>query len=271
MTFHTGNGRAFYTGHDSSVGGSLPKRAVQRNGQWFLQKYDPYSDGLRNVNEAFAAYLHQLQGFSRYTPYKTGTDQNGRSFCECPYFTDETHELVSAADIVSTCYGKDTVSNFVNVCSENGLSRDEVEQFLDYQTLTDFLISNTDRHPDNFGILRDPDTMRFLSMAPIYDSGTSMGCNGRILSDRQLLYGETNNVIPAFAEALKRVHNRNAVDLSHVPDKTAVLDFYLDHGVSRLEACKIAALYGRKVKMLSEFQGGKNIEELIPERGEPER
>ena len=40
--------------------------------------------------------------------------------------------------------------------------------FLDYMALSDFLISNTDRHFNNFGFLEDPDSLEFLSFAPFF-------------------------------------------------------------------------------------------------------
>ena len=38
----------------------------------------------------------------------------------------------------------------------------------------DFLLANTDRHFRNFGALRDPDTLQWIGMAPVFDSGTSL-------------------------------------------------------------------------------------------------
>lgn len=38
---------------------------------------------------------------------------------------------------------------------------------------TDYLIANTDRHYNNFGLIRSADTLQYLGIAPIYDSGTS--------------------------------------------------------------------------------------------------
>ena len=39
----------------------------------------------------------------------------------------------------------------------------------------DYLIANEDRHFNNFGLLRSPDTLEWLGPAPIYDSGSSLG------------------------------------------------------------------------------------------------
>lgn len=64
--------------------------------------------------------------------------------------------------------------NFIKACIAGGLSEEEVIRGLDYMNLTDFIISNNDRHLNNFGILRDSHTLRFIKLAPIFDSGNSM-------------------------------------------------------------------------------------------------
>ena len=40
----------------------------------------------------------------------------------------------------------------------------------------DYLIANTDRHLNNFGAIRNADTLEWIGMAPIFDSGTSLWC-----------------------------------------------------------------------------------------------
>ena len=39
----------------------------------------------------------------------------------------------------------------------------------------DYIIANEDRHFNNFGFIRDAKTLKFISPAPIYDSGASFG------------------------------------------------------------------------------------------------
>ena len=38
----------------------------------------------------------------------------------------------------------------------------------------DYIIANEDRHFNNFGLLRDPETLEWIGAAPVYDSGTSL-------------------------------------------------------------------------------------------------
>lgn len=39
----------------------------------------------------------------------------------------------------------------------------------------DFIIANEDRHFNNFGAIRNAETLEWIGMAPIYDSGSSLG------------------------------------------------------------------------------------------------
>lgn len=50
-----------------------------------------------------------------------------------------------------------------------------VAHALDQMMVLDYLIANEDRHFNNFGLLRNPDTLEWLGPAPIYDSGSSLG------------------------------------------------------------------------------------------------
>jgi len=47
--------------------------------------------------------------------------------------------------------------------------------FLDRMIVLDYIIANEDRHFNNFGVLRNAETLEWIGMAPIYDSGTSLG------------------------------------------------------------------------------------------------
>lgn len=63
--------------------------------------------------------------------------------------------------------------HFVN-CAE-ALGIQDVVPFLDKMIVLDYLILNEDWHLNNFGALRNAETLAWLGMAPIYDSGSSFG------------------------------------------------------------------------------------------------
>ncbi len=43
--------------------------------------------------------------------------------------------------------------------------------------ILDFLIMNEDRHLNNFGIIRDVNTLKWIECAPIFDNGQSLNIN----------------------------------------------------------------------------------------------
>lgn len=269
LTFHDGGGKVYYsTSPDASLTGSLPKEAIHRSDGWYLRKYDgsQSGEGLQNVNEAFASLIHETQGFKEYTDYKVEVGENGVcDSCICKYFTNEQCELISAYDVTGgftneNYNGASQLTYFIEQCERNGLDREYVENFLDYQTLTDFLITNTDRHWGNFGILRDPVSLKFISMAPIFDSGSSMLYNAPYVRNRLgILKLETNGVEKKQQDQLALVHNRKILDLSKLPSVDETCDFYVKNGVSEEHARQIANGYGFKLDMLYEFQEGETI------------
>lgn len=66
------------------------------------------------------------------------------------------------------------LERYVGACRYHGLDvRDDVNAMIAF----DHIIANTDRHTNNFGIIRDAETLEWLSSAPLYDNGTSLGTN----------------------------------------------------------------------------------------------
>lgn len=64
-------------------------------------------------------------------------------------------------------------THYVKLCKEFGLK--DIEHDLDQMLVLDYIIANEDRHFNNFGIVRNADTLEWTGAAPIFDSGTSLG------------------------------------------------------------------------------------------------
>ena len=60
------------------------------------------------------------------------------------------------------------------------MPEDELRPFLEYQIMTDFILSGRDRHLSNISVLRDASSLKFIQPAPIYDSGKSMFVNDSV-------------------------------------------------------------------------------------------
>ena len=98
-----------------------------------------------------------------------------RPFSICPDFITPQTELVSAWRIMQSLHREMDISlyqHYLNCCCELGIPG--VREQLNAMLTLDFLIVNEDRHLNNFGAVRDAETLEWLGPAPIYDSGTSL-------------------------------------------------------------------------------------------------
>lgn len=100
------------------------------------------------------------------------------------------------------------------LASELGIEKDCFLDFWARAFALDCLISNTDRHAENWAVILDRDAAR---MAPLYDNGSSLGCNiDQVGLDR--VFDDHGNVLDSHLEKqLKkgRHHVRAAKQCKH--------------------------------------------------------
>lgn len=251
---------------NASLGGQMEKYWDLMHKTPILVKESYKYYGQQSINEVFASIVHSRQHsnveFVRYTAEMT--EDRGVQ-CKCPAFTSENIELLSAYEMVESRKIQNSQAlydEYINICVENGIDYNQIQEFMDYQTMTDFLITNTDEHLLNFGVLRDPNTMKLIGPAPIFDSGNSM-----FYSDgRKTPYtraGILDIPITSFykreEKLLGKVKNKTAVDLNSIPSAGEVKELYANAGIPEEKANVISKNYDTKAKMLSEFQRGKTI------------
>ena len=151
---------------------------------------------------------------------------------------------------------------YIDICVHAGVDWQVMQNFMDYMILTDFIISNTDEHLQNFGILRDPDTMKIIGPAPIYDSGNSMFYNENRKTPytrADILDREITSLYSREEKLLKKVKNRNIVREDLLPSRAEVRELYAESGIPEWKAAVIAENYNIKLQLLHEFRKGKTI------------
>ena len=210
--------------------GELQKKwCIDKEGRRYMIKGNYGQSYQQSLNEIFAAKLHEQQGFSEYTHYslvRLQVDGNVEGLgCMCYDFCSEDVECISAWELLQTIKIKQNESYYYplkKVCLKLGMSEEKFSDFIDYQIMTDYLITNTDRHMNNIAIVRNPDTLQVLGFAPIYDSGNSMFYNipYEKLSQVRLDDIRTHSFIEKEIKLLQYVRNRSLVDI----DKTE-MDF----------------------------------------------
>ena len=258
------NRTVFYP--SGSLQGELQKKWVIQNRKRYLIKANHSISSQQSINEVIATLIHERQNKISFVKYRlcdisiSGDKGIG---CLCEDFCTDEIEFIPAYDVVNSMKKKNDISmfeHFIDVCINHGLDENEVRAFLEYQILTDFLISNTDRHLYNFGVLRDSKTLKFIGMAPIFDSGNSMFWNKKnVPKGQELLEISVNSFLAKEIELLKYVKNPQVVDVKKLPSIEEIKELLSLDEKSELRTQQILEAYKGKIDLLEQFQNGKMI------------
>ena len=247
--------------------GELQKKwCIDKDGRRYLVKGNYGLSYQQSINEVFASELHARQGFTNYTHYyltklrvEGGRDGLG---CLCYAFCNDSVECISAWELLQTVKIRQNESYYYplkQVCISLGMQEQSFTDFMDYEIMTDYLLTNTDRHMNNIAVLRDPDSLQLIGFAPIFDSGNSMFFNIP-LTELPLLHLDqilTHSFIAKEPRLLQYVHNRHLLDLDKARIDFSVYEQDVAERHSRIPLLK--ELYQRKLASLSAFQSGHDI------------
>ena len=247
--------------------GELQKKwCIDADGRRYMIKGNYGQSYQQSLNEVFASSLHRQQGFLNHAEYtladvRIDGDQEGLG-CLCYDFCSEGAECISAWELLQTVKLRSNESYYYplkEVCLSLGMKEADFTAFMDYQIMTDFLISNTDRHMNNIAVMRDPDTLEIRGFAPIYDSGNSMFYNVSYEGLKHVNVQEikTHSFIEREIRLLQYVQDRAVVDLDQ-----AAMDFSVyrqDVYERRIRVPELQRLYEKKLDLLQTFQSGKDI------------
>jgi hypothetical protein len=170
---------------DVSSDGKLTKRWDIKNGKRVLVKGGSGIFFQEPFNEVFVSELCKKTGVN-HVPY-TCIKEDGLYYSVCENMTDTNAELIYASRVYDLSHKNSNDSNYLHYikCCEK-VNLKAIIDDLNKMIVLDFIIANTDRHWNNFGLLRDSTTLHYKSSAPLYDSGTSLWNNTNfILYDRQ--------------------------------------------------------------------------------------
>ncbi len=235
----------------SSVQGELRKKWIIADRKRCLIKGNHGGNSQESLNEVLATLIHNKQGKQPFVSYSTIKMENdGQIYCVCESFTSDGIELVPAIDVVCSKKKDNAISmyeHFIAVSVAHGLKEETVRSFLEYQILTDFVLTNTDRHLNNFGVLRDTKTLQFIAMAPIFDSGNSMFWQNPNLSLRDDLTDiQVNSFRTREKQLLRYVRDSKQVDISKLPTEDELRSLY---AMDPLISCVDSILHGYKKKI----------------------
>jgi hypothetical protein len=156
--------------NNTSDGFLRKKWAIVQDGTRILIKSGDFPYMQEPYNEVIAAELCRLLSIPhvQYT-----LDKKGNSICKNILNSDT--ELVAAYRIISTQNKPNSVSDFQHLlnCAET-LGIPNVRADIEKMLVVDYILANTDRHYNNFCAIRNPETLEWLGLSPIFDTGNSL-------------------------------------------------------------------------------------------------
>lgn len=199
---------------NNTTDGMLKKAWIIENNMRYLLKGGYKNEILQPFNEALASQICKRLGFT-HVEYTLDIYKNS-IVSKCPCFINKDTELITAYQIMDNMErhnNEDDYYNYVKILEENGIK--DVREKLENMYILDFLIVNEDRHLNNFGIIRDVNTLEWLDVAPIFDNGMALNVdyyneNEVIISGNGRFFYE----VKFFDEIIKVVSNIKRIDIS---------------------------------------------------------
>ncbi len=177
-----------YHSPDNTSDGCLKKRWKIVNGKRCLLKSGSTPFMQQPFNEVIASIIMNRLNVP-HVSYSVIFDENGQPYSICEDFITGNTELVSAWRVMQANKKRSDVSvyqHYINCCELYGVKN--IVHAIDQMIVVDYIIANEDRHQNNFGLVRDANTLEWLYPAPIYDSGSSLGYDKLT---NQILSGKT--------------------------------------------------------------------------------
>lgn len=252
----------------SSVNGEMKKKWIIRDGIRYLLKVNTNDYGQQSVNELIATHLHERLGWKNHVAYEVETARVENIEVPCSLnhlFTSADCELVSAYQLVRNYKVPNDISNYEAVIRQavlHGMEEKKVREHLEYTILTDFILTNTDRHFNNFGFLYSPKAHKLVAMAPIYDTGNCLFYNKEFIpGNEHLLDVAVTSFCKKEVDMLKYITNRQLVDLSRLNGFSLEAEELLKRHTAMPEkrAEEIGQTIEWKIQYLKMFQQGKKI------------
>ena len=158
---------------DSTTDGRSQKKWIVVDGKRLLMKAGSGDYQQEPFNELIASAIMRRLGIS-HVPY-TLTFERDKPYSLCETFVTLETEFVPAFRVIQVIrhdgYGS-ALPHLLRCTDALGIPnvRSDIEKML----VLDYIIANTQRHWNNFGFIRNADTLEWHGLAPIYDCGTSL-------------------------------------------------------------------------------------------------
>jgi len=158
---------------DNTSDGWLKKKWIIADGKRQLIKGGSNPAQQEPYNEVLASAVMRRLDIQHVNYLLTVIGEHPYSVCE-DFITRDT-ELIAAwhiNQIEKKSNNTSSYRHYLNCCADLGIPG--IADSLDRMLTVDFIIVNEDRHFNNFGAVRNANTLEWIGAAPIFDCGTSM-------------------------------------------------------------------------------------------------
>ena len=199
---------------NNTTDGMLRKAWIIEDGTRYLLKGGYKNELLQPFNEVLASDICKRLGFN-HVEYTLDIYKD-MVISKCPCFINKDTELVTCHQIRNDMDRHNNINDYedyINILEENGIKNARIE--MENMYILDFLIMNEDRHLNNFGIIRNVNTLKWLCCAPIFDNGQSL--NIEYYDDNELhISGEGRFFyeVKPFDEIIKVVEDIKRIDIN---------------------------------------------------------
>ena len=243
---------------NNTTDGMLKKAWIIEDKTRYLLKGGYKNELLQPFNEVLASEICDRLGFNHVT--YTLDMYKDMVVSKCPCFINKDTELVTCYQIEKGITRYNSIEDYEEYIKilENHNIKDARIKTEDMYIL-DFLIMNEDRHLNNFGIIRDVNTLKWLDVAPIFDNGQSLNIEYydeeemHIIGDGKLFYE-----VKPFDEIIKVVKDIKRIDISKLEDIPEWFDNLLHEyqditGYSDNRINKLCILLNRQINKLKKL------------------
>ena len=160
---------------DMTSNGNYEKRWKIINGDRYLVKAGGKMINQEPFNEVIATKLYErILNDDEYVKYEIAYDKD-RAVSICKNFITKTTELIPAWKISDYYDANDNENKYEHyIRCLNELNVPNANLLVDKMIVCDYILANKDRHFNNFGVVRNVETLEFERVAPIFDNGCSL-------------------------------------------------------------------------------------------------
>lgn len=245
---------------NNTTDGMLKKAWIIEDGTRYLLKGGYKNELLQPFNEALASEICRRLGFN-YVDYTLDIYKD-MVVSKCSCFITKDTELVTCYQIKSNMERHDSEEDYEEYIKElenHGIKDARIK--MENMYILDFLIMNEDRHLNNFGIIRDVNTLEWLDVAPIFDNGQSL--NIEYYDEEELHISNEGRLfyeVKPFDEIINVAKDLKRIDLTKLDGLVEWFDELLHKyqhitGFSDTRINRLCIILNRQINKLKKISG----------------